>query len=227
MDLTPGQQRLVFVVVVVAFAGLGIYLIGGRHTGTSAPAAPASASPAAAPTASAGQSSAAAASAAATSVPPATVPPPTPIPTVAGGADIYEWLPFTQADLTAAAKTTLAFATEYVTWSYTETKAAYGGKLAPLATSQEVTTLEYYYSTAGVASQRAADKQVSTGSGTISSITSFGASPTSITFQVSIAQRLASTTGTKRSTSQYAITVVSTGGNWRVNSIELSKLGNS
>ena len=31
----------------------------------------------------------------------------------AGGANIYQWLPFTQSDLTAAAKTTLAFATVY------------------------------------------------------------------------------------------------------------------
>jgi hypothetical protein len=219
MELTPGQQRLLFVVIVIVLAGLGIYLISGAHHGaTAAPApsptvtSPTTGAPSASPSASA-------------YVPPATVPPASPPATTAGGANIYEWLPFSQADLTAAAKTTLTFATDYATWSYTETKGAYGAKLAAVATSQEVATLQYdQYGTAGVAGPMTKDKQISTGSGTIDSISSFGAG--SITFSVTIAQKLASTTGTNTSTPTYAITTVSTGAGWQVDNIQLSTTGN-
>lgn len=216
MELPPGQQKMLFAVVVVVLVGLGIYLTTGRGQTTAVTSA-------SSPSPAVGRPSGTAAS---TAVPPATVPPPAPIPTVAGGADIYEWLPFTQADLTTAAKTTLAFAVSYATWSYTDSKAAYAARLAPLVTPQEAATLEYDYGTAGVAGARTAGKQVSTGTASITSISSFGASPASITFQVPIAQRLASTTGTTDSTSRYAITVVSSGGGWRVNNIELSTQGN-
>jgi len=223
MELTPGQQRLLFVVVVLVLAGLGIYLIRGGHHGAAATPSPSPAATSPATGGSPGQSGTAQASA---GVPPATVPPASPPATSASGANIYEWLPFSQADLTAAAKTTLAFATDYATWSYTDTKTAYAAKLGAVATAQEVTTLESGFSTAGVAGPRVADKQVSTGSGTIESMRSFGTSPTSITFAVTITEKLASTTGNKTNTSTYAITTVSTGTGWLVNDIELSGVGN-
>jgi hypothetical protein len=225
MELTPGQQRLLFVVVVLALAGLGIFLIGGNHHGTTAAPSPspATTSPVTGASASASASSSASASA---SGPPATVPPASPPATTAAGANIYEWLPFSQADLTAAAKTTLTFASDYATWSYTDTKTAYGARLAAVTTAAEAATLEYDFSTAGVAGPRSADKQVSTGSGTIESISSFGTGPTSITFSVTIAQQLASTAGTRTSTATYAITSVSGGTGWQVSNIELSGIGN-
>lgn len=213
MDLTPGQQRLVFLVVVVALVGLGAYLIGTRHSGGT---------PAAAPSAS-GQPAASTGSA---YVPPSVVPSATPAST-AGGAQIYQWLPFSASDLNAAASTALTFAADYATWSYTEDKAAYGAKLSAVATAQEVTTAEYYYGTSGVAGPRTSDKQVSTGSGTINSIRTFGTSPVSITFLVTIGQQVASTQPTKQVSGQYAVTVVSSGGNWQVNDLELAQLGNS
>src|SRR5690242_6679863 len=162
MELTPRQLRLVFVVVVLALVGLGIYLIQGRGSGGT---------PAAAPSATTPRASASASSAA--SVPPSAVPSATPVPT-AGGAQIYQWLPFTAADLSAAAQTTLTFAKDYSTWSYTESAAAYAAKFTGLVTSLELATLKNGYSTPGVAQPRTADKQVSTGSGTIDSIRSFG-----------------------------------------------------
>jgi hypothetical protein len=218
MDLTPGQQRLVFLVVVVVLVGLGAYLIGTRHSGGTPSAAP---SPS--PSASSAQPAASTGSA---YVPPSVVPSATPAST-AGGAQIYQWLPFSATDLNAAASTALTFAADYATWSYTEDKAAYGAKLSGVATAQEVTTAEYYYGTSGVAGPRTSDKQVSTGSGTINSIRTFGTSPVSITFLVTIDQQVASTAPTKKVSGQYAITVVSSGGNWQVNDLELSQLGNS
>jgi hypothetical protein len=215
MDLTPGQQRLAFVVVVIVLVGLGAYLIGSRHSGGTPAAAPSPSTSTAQPV-----------STGSAYVPPSVVPSATPVST-AGGGQIYQWLPFGASDLSVAASTATTFAGAYSTWSYTEDKAAYGAKLSGSATAQEVTTAEYYYATSGVAGPRTADKQVSTGTGTINSIRSFGTSPVSITFLVTIDQQVASTQPTKKVSGQYAVTVVSSGGNWQVNDLELAQLGNS
>lgn len=223
MELTPGQRRLVFVVVVLALVGLGIYLIQGRGSGGGTPAA--------APSTSATTPGPSASAPSAADVPPSTVPAATPVST-AGGAQIYQWLPFTAADLSAAAQTTLSFAKDYSTWSYTESAAAYAATFNGLVTPLELATLEGGYSTSGVAGPRAADKQVSIGSGTIDAIRSFGAGPTSgtsstsITFLVTINQQVKSTQPTSTASNQYAVTVVSSGSAWLVDDIELSKLGN-
>jgi hypothetical protein len=217
MELTPRQLRLVFVVIVLALAGLGIYLIQGRGSGGG--------SPSAAPSTSSAKPGPSASVPTAASVPPSAVPTATPLPTT-GGAEIYQWLPFTPADLSAAAQTTLSFAKDYSTWSYTESAAAYAATFNGLVTAQELATLKNGYSTSGVTEQRTADKQVSTGSGTIDSISSFGAGPT-ITFLVTINQQVKSTQPTSTAANQYAVTVVSSGGAWLVHDIELSKLGNA
>ena len=227
MELTTGQRRLLFVVVVLALAGLGFYLVSSRSSGES-PAAVTT--PGAAVTPASGGSQPAASGSAATGsaaagVPPSTVPAATPASTV-GGAEIYQWLPFTAADLAAAAKTTVTFAGDYATWSYAEDAAAYGAKMSGLVTAQEAATLENDYGTSGVAAPRTADKQVSTGSGTIDSISSFGGSPTSITFLVTIAQQVSSTQPATSMTGQYTVTVISSGNTWQVNDIELSGIGN-
>lgn len=216
MELNTGQQRLLFAVVVVALVGLGYFLISGSHQGSAAAPEP---SASGTPTASGPTASGTA------SVPPATVPPPAPEPAASGGANIYQWLPFTQADLTAAAKATLAFAAAWDTWSYTESGTAYAAKLAGLVTPQYGATLVYDYGTSGVAGPRLSEKQVSTGTATIDSITSFGASP-SITFAVSITQRVTGTSPVAPSNGLYSVTVELDGGHWLVNDVELSTLGN-
>jgi hypothetical protein len=221
MDLTTGQRRLVFAVVVIALAGLGIYLLQGRNSGGGTPAAAPSTS---APPSSANVAASSPSGGAATSVP-SSVPAATPAST-AGGAEIYQWLPFTAADLSAAAQTTTTFAKNYATWSYTESVADYAAKFNGMVTSVELATLKNGYSTPGVAGPRTADKQVSTGSGTIDSIRSFGAGP-AITFVVTINQQVTSSQPTSTQSNQYAITVASSGGAWQVNDIELSKLGNT
>jgi hypothetical protein len=214
MELSPGQQRLLFVVVVIVLVGLGFFLIEGRSHGTTAAPAP---TPTPSPTA-----TASAASPAATATPPATEPAVTPSATTTGGANIYQWLPFTQPDLTTAAKTTLAFAKDYVTWNSKESKTAYGASMASLVTTQEDTTLENDFATAA----RAAGNAVSDGSGAIDSISSFGSNPASITFSVTITQQVVPAQGTSVSPSQYDITVVSTGAGWQVNNIQLFNVGN-
>ena len=218
MEPSSGQQRLLFVVVVLVLAGLGVYLISGRtHNGTAAKP-PASLSA----TSQAPQAPATSQAPQAPATTPASVP--ASVPTGGGKADIYQWLPFSQQDLTEAARTTVAFAADYGTYSYTETAAAYAGKMASLVTGELAATLKNAYATPGLAAQRTAQKQVSTGSGGIASIRSFG--PGSITFVVNIAQQLATTQGTSTKTTQYAVTVVSAAGGWQVNDIELAGAGN-
>ena len=218
MEPSSGQQRLLFVVVVLVLAGLGVYLISGRtHNGTAA-TPPASVSA----TSQAPQAPATSQAPQAPATTPASVP--ASVPTSGGKTDIYQWLPFSQQDLTEAARTTVAFAGDYGTYSYTETAAAYAGKMASLVTGELAATLKNSYATSGVAAQRTAQKQVSTGSGGIASIRSFGSG--SITFVVNIAQQLATTQGTSTKTTQYAVTVVSAAGGWQVNDIELAGAGN-
>ena len=203
MELSRGQQRLLFVVVVLALGGLGIFLLGSRHRAATPPparpsatAAPATSTPAAAPATTAG----------------------------GGGVDIYQWLPFTQQDLTAASRATVAFAADYENWSYTEPAQAYVAKMNGLVTANFAASLQNSYATPGVAALRSAQKQISTSSGGIASIRSFGTG--SITFVVNIAQRLATTSGTTNSTKQYAVTVVSNATGWQVNDVELAGAGN-
>ena len=203
MELSSGQQRLLFAVVVLALAGLGVYLIGGHH-GTTA-------SPPPKPTVSA--------------APATTAPATTPATTNgSGGADIYQWLPFTQQDLTNAARTTVAFAADWETWSYTEPAAAYAAKMSGLVTNELSATLENDYTTPGVANQRSAQKQISTSSGGIASISTFGTG--TITFVVNMTQQLATSSGTTHTTQQYAVTVVSGANGWQVNDIEQAGAGN-
>lgn len=203
MELSNGQQRLLFVVVVLALGGLGIFLLGSRHrTATpppahpSASAAPATSTPAAAPVTTTG----------------------------GGGVDIYQWLPFTQQDLTTASRATVAFAADYETWTYTEPAQAYVAKMNGLVTANFAASLQNSYATPGVAALRSAQKQISTSSGGIASIQSFGTG--SITFVVNITQRLATTSGTTNSSKQYAVTAVSNATGWQVNDVEIAGAGN-
>lgn len=203
MELSSGQQRLLFVVVVLALAGLGVYLVGGHHGTSASPPPKATVSAAPATTA------------------PATTPATT---NGSGGADIYQWLPFTQQDLTNAARTTVAFAADWETWSYTEPAPTYAAKMSGLVTTELSATLENDYATPGVANQRSAQKQISTSSGGIASISTFGTG--TITFVVNITQQLATSSGTTHTTQQYAVTVVSGANGWLVNDIEQAGAGN-
>jgi hypothetical protein len=221
MELSTGQQRALFVAVVILLAGLGIYLVGpARHHGSSA--AP-----------SATRSAAAATSAPPSAVQPATSPTPSSAgeastaggASTAGSVNIYDWLPFTQQDLAQASQATLAFAADYGTYSYTETPTVYADKMSSLVTVEFAATLKADYAAAGFAAQRSAQKQVSSSSGGIASIRSFGVG--SITFVVNIAQQLTTTKASTTSTTQYAVTLVSAAGGWQVNDIEYANAGNS
>jgi hypothetical protein len=213
MDLSPGQQKAAFVLIVVVLAALGYYLVVPALTrshdhnhaaGTSTPGAGASAQPATA------------------SAPPPAV---TDSPAAAEGVDIYAWLPFTQRDLADAASVATQFSVDYDTFSYTETPSAYVGTMGGLITGELAATLESAYATPGVATLRTSQKQVSTGTAMIDSLRAFG--PSSMTFIITADQQLASAKGTTSGSTQYAVTVTGSGTSWQVNDIELESAGDS
>jgi len=211
MDLTRTQRVLAFLGIVVVLGGTGAYLlISGRgHHAAATPSA----------------------SASATTRGPVTPPPSAPStpagPSASTGPapNIYQWLPFSQADLGPAARVTEEFGAAYDTYSYRESAAAYAASLRGLATSELATILARAYSTPGVASQRSQQRQVSSGRTAITSLRTFGAS--SLTFVATIYQTLHTTQGTGQQNAQWAITVANNGGTWLVNDIEPASAGNS
>jgi hypothetical protein len=224
MEPTSGQRRAAFVIVVVALAGLGIFLLrpaasGAARRGGAAP--PASARPAT------------------SSQPPAATPPPASTPAPAGPvpagaragrpppgrASIYQWLPFTARDLASAAAVATRFGDLYDTFSYSVSAAGYVQQMRAVITGQLAAELARAYATPGVAGPRQQQKQVSTGAASISSLRAFGSG--SITFIVSISQKITERSGTSRDTTQYAVTVTGSGTSWQVNDIELASAGNT
>ncbi len=219
MDLSPGQQKAVFALVVVVLAALGYWLLLPKITHSSG-AARAAASPSPSP------SPSATGSVPAPAVPSGATPnTATASPAGTGGVNIYSWLPFTQQGLAAAAAVTVKFGAEYNTYSYTESAAAYVGAMNGLITAQLAATLQNLYSTPGVAKVRKSQQQVSTGTAVIDSLRSFG--PSSLTFIVTAGQHLVTSRATTNGSAQYAITVTGSGTSWQVSDIELSTVGQS
>jgi hypothetical protein len=210
VDLSPGQQKAVFALVVVVLAALGYWLILPKVSHSHAQAQPS-------PNPSATQS---------VPSPPASSPPAaTTSPASASGVDIYSWLPFTQQGLAAAAAVTEKFLVDYNTYSYRESAAAFVGRMNGLITTQLASTLRGLYAQPGVAKLRTDQRQVSTGTAVINSIRAFGAS--SLTFVATGTQHLITSKGTSNGSAQYAITVTGSGSSWQVDNIELSSVGQS
>jgi hypothetical protein len=219
MELTPGRQRLFFAVVVILLALLGIYLVGPGRSHGAAPAA---------------SSATARANPAASVTPsplnvPSAVAAPTPVAvTPVKGANIYNWLPFTQHDLSTAAGVTLAFATAYESFSYTDTAATYAARLSSYVTADLLQTLESQFAPPAVQQQRAQQHLVSKSSGSIVSIRSFGAAPqATITFVVDITVATTVSAKTTSASSPWAVTAVTAPGGWAVHDIEPATAGNT
>ena len=205
MELSPARQKLLFVVIVLVLAVIGYVLVMPALRGRGAAAKPTvtPTTPAAAPS---------------TAAPVATD-----VPT--GAVNIYNWLPFTQQDLAAAASVAVTFGVDYDTFTYTERPASYVGKMNGLITAQLAATLQNAYTTPGVAGLRTGQKQVSTATAGIVSLRAFG--PSSLTFIVNVAQRLVSSHGTSNGSTKYAVTLTGSVGSWQVTDVEYETAGNT
>jgi hypothetical protein len=227
MEPTPGQRRAVFLVIVLALAGLGTYLFvpGSFGFGRRAvsPAAAQTQVPSASPAPRTTQPAAvpAPASSAAPSSPAAPSPA---APIGSGAADIYQLLPFRPADLAKASEVAVQFGDLYDTFSYSESASAYAKSLQQITATDLVESLQRGYATPGLAGPRVKNKQVSTGKTTVNSLRAFG--PGSFTFVVTIAQKITATKGSSRTSTQYAVTVVGGSSQWQVSDIELATAGN-
>ncbi len=139
--------------------------------------------------------------------------------------NIYQWLPFTQSGLAAAAATVTRFGAAYGTYSYTESASTYGASLQPVTSASLVDQIESAYATPGVAAARASGKQVAVGTAVIDSISAFG--PTSLTFDLQVSQRITGASGASQQNTRYSVTVTGAGASWQVTSVELASVGNS
>jgi hypothetical protein len=231
MDLSPGQRRAAFAVIVVALAALGAFVLVPRL----APGRPPGATAAVAGGAQAARSSGPARSPVPLPGAPAPIPSAAPVPSAgapgppagapAAPVNIYRWLPFSQAGLAAAASVVLRFAADFATYSAAESAAAYVRRMSGLVTPELAATLARGYATPGLAQQRRQQGQSATGTGRITALRAFGSS--SITFLVTVEQKVTDRHGTRASATGYAVTVTGAGTAWQVSDIELASAGNS
>jgi hypothetical protein len=217
MELSSGQRKALFALVVAALTALGIFMFVPGARGARGQASPPPTSPARTAPSSPSPNASTPATPTGSSPAPGTTTPP--------AADIYQWLPFSQAGLDSAAAVVTRFGNAYGTFSYTESAAAYVNSMQSLIVSDLSQVLEGDYSAPGVASQRIGEKQISTGSTVIDSLQAFGSS--SITFVVTISRQITDTSGRSRASAQYEVTVTGEGTSWLVNNIELAGVGNS
>lgn len=221
MDLNSAQRKLVFGVVVLVLAALGTFLLSGtllhRDGNTGRGRAVGLTAPLSGPSPSPGPG---------LGSQPATVPGgPGATPPPGTGPDIYRWLPFSQAGLAAAADVVGRFAAAYASYTYTQTTAGYERQFRGLVTTSLAAVLGRGFGTPGVAQLRTQQKQIATGTGRITGIRSFGAN--NITFVVAISQKVTGTKGTKRTTTDYAVTATGAATNWLVEDIEFASAGNT
>jgi hypothetical protein len=217
MEPNPLQRRLAFGLLVLVLVGLGVYLLGPAARGAGR-----TATPRVRPAASAAPSPSG----------PGPGPGAQPGPSAASGPgsavaapDIYQWLPFTQAGLAAAASVARRFGDAYGTFTYAENARTYAQPIQQLATAQLAGQVEAAYSLPGVAAARYAARQVSAGSSAVDSIRAFG--PASLTFVVQVTENLTTLSGRSQSVTAYAITLTGSGSAWLVSDIELATAGNS
>jgi hypothetical protein len=221
MDLNPAQRKLVFAAVVMVLAALGAFLIIqgpllGKHGNTSRGRAVGLTQPLSTPS----------------SAPRFGSPEPSPGGLAAGsapppgaGANIYQWLPFSRAGLSAAADVVRRFAAAYASYSYTQSAASYERQMRGLVTPQLASVIARGFATPGVAQIRTRQRQIATGAGRITAIRAFGAS--NITFLITITQKVTGTQGTKQTTTSYAVTVTGASTSWQVADVQLASAGNT
>jgi len=215
MDLTSAQRKVAFAVIVLALAALGAFLLWPRSSAAPTQAAPRPTAHTAAPTP------------VQTGITPTAAGSP---PASGQAVNIYQWLPFTRADLTEAAGVVRQFSADYATYSYTENADRYVGRMRGLITPALAATLARSYSTPGVVQARTRQKQTATGSGAITSLRAYGAS--SLTFLVTLRQKTYTTQRAGKTTAHvasgdYAITITRSGSGWQVDDIQLASAGNS
>lgn len=139
------------------------------------------------------------------------------------GPDIYRLLPFTQQQLTSAATLAGRFTALYGTYRYNQPLTAYLARLKPLTTSSFQAVLAQGAAPPGLLQQRARGKTTATSSAAVTAIRDIAG--TSITFLVTADQHTTTAGVTRQHTQDYAVTVTTTAGTWKIYTIELASVG--
>ena len=206
MELSTFQRFAAFAVVVLVLAGLGAYLFLPQSSAAGGSPRPPPSGPAS-PTHG-----------------PSPASPGSPGSSGTAAPNIYQWLPFTQSDLSIASATTISFAAHYGTFSYTQSAQAYLAPMRPEVTSQLADVIGRAFAAPGLVATRTSARQTATATASILALRAFG--PSSLTFVVAIVQRITSSKGTRQQSTDYAVTLTGSGSAWQVSDIELSSAGN-
>lgn len=207
MELNDRQRRFAFAGVMVALAGIGVYLTVPGGDGGGGGSAPGSRPPAASPAAPA----------------PATSPPGIGSTIAPESFDIYRLLPFAQREFAAAADVAQRFTASYGTYRFDEEPQAYVQRFQSLVADELRSVIARSASAPGLIEQRRQDQTVSVSSATLDEIRDI--QPNSIIFLVTERQQL--TKGGRQSdeSHRYAVTVTRSGATWRVYAFEPADVG--
>ncbi|WP_433245204.1 hypothetical protein ACQPYK_43005 [Streptosporangium sp. CA-135522] len=200
-----GSRRgLVFAVLVVMLAAVGIYLTMWPGSGEEEPAR----------TDPVGVSRTAGQSGASVGAEPSR-----PAATASNAPfDVYSYLPMTKQELAAAADYAQRFTAEYGTFSYEEDPAAYGDRLRGYTTAEFADVLLRTVTSPGSIEANRADEVVSVGTARVKEIRQI--QKTSVVFLVSGTQKVTTKSGPKERTEDYAVTLIEVGADWRVHDLQ-------
>jgi hypothetical protein len=134
-------------------------------------------------------------------------------------------LPFSAAQLQAAAALAGQFTAAWDSWSWQQPPAAWLAALKPMTAASLETVLAQGAGDRGVLAQRTASHQ--TAVATVTALQVRDLTPASVTITVTAAQVITSSSGTSRSSASWAVTLTPAGSGWLVWDIEPADAGNS
>ncbi|OLT12538.1 hypothetical protein BJF79_22155 [Actinomadura sp. CNU-125] len=205
MNLDDRQRKIVFGVLAVVLAAVGVYLtVAGPDRVRDEP----DDRPTAAATVPTG---------------PASPPPGIRTEVNPEDFDLYRLLPFSRAEFATAAEVAQKFVSAYATYRYDEEPQKYAERLSGLVTDQLGTELVGGHSSAGLVAKREEERTVATGTASLDQVRDIG--DNSIIFLVTGTQKV--TAGGKETSEdkRWAVTVVRDGGSLKVYAFEPADAG--
>lgn len=150
--------------------------------------------------------------------------PPRPAATASNAPfDVYSYLPMSKQELAAAADYAQRFTTEYGTFSYEEDPAAYAARLKGYTTTEFANVLLRTLTSPGTVEANRADEVVSVGTAQVKEIRQIQS--TSVVFVVTGTQKVTARSGPKERTEDYAVTLIEVGADWRVHDLQPADSG--
>ncbi|MFC5187339.1 hypothetical protein [Actinomadura harenae] len=207
MNLSDRHRKILFGVLVVALAAVGVYLT------AASPSQHKSAPRAARSTPVTGGGPAAPAS------PPAGIS----SQVDSGNFDVYRLLPFGRQEFATAADTAQRFVAAYGTYRFDEQPQAYAARLQPLVNDQVGQQITQGFAAPGIQQQRQQDHTVATCTASLDQVRDIGNN--SIIFLVTGKQQISKSGGGSNDSRQWAVTVARDGNALKVSAFEPADVG--